>query len=287
MGGFGRAGALLAIAAILSAALLLWAVGDPIFAASFAAGLIGAGVLLFMRPGRGNEASEPLPVGIDVALLRAIIDQVPGAAALTDASGAMRCANPSYSEWFGGIDSPGSLIFDEGAARLAVAEQEARSTGHAAVEELSFRGTRLRLELRRAGADGAWLLWTFSRAAEVDLAREARRLIEGDAGRRVGEAGVMAVLADAGGKLISANPAFAARALGDPGQPAVGSSLISLITADAQGRFCFVAEGEKGSPLRILQVPLADAADAPTLFVLLDETAGRLLCCRRLARLCG
>ncbi|HKR24476.1 MAG TPA: hypothetical protein VJS15_04395, partial [Allosphingosinicella sp.] len=60
-------------AALASAALLLWAVRDPVFTGAFLAGLVGAGAILALR--RPAAAAEPLqPAADDPALLRAALD---------------------------------------------------------------------------------------------------------------------------------------------------------------------------------------------------------------------
>ncbi|HEX8215770.1 MAG TPA: response regulator, partial [Allosphingosinicella sp.] len=266
----------LILAALVSAALLLWAVGDRLFAGAFFAGVVAAGGLVFLRSRSAApaDAHEPV-VRSDVALLRAALDTSGAAAAVTDADGALRCANSTYCEWFGSHSSPEALpVTGEGAQSLADAAARAKRDGSAQMEGLQLTGISLQAEVSRAGTDGLSLLWRFSRAQHVDLAREARRMIEGEAGSRIGEAGMMAVLADAHGKLIAANRAFAARAFGDPGAPAAGTALVSLLAASDHGQFQFAAEGQGAGPLRILQVPVGEGEGAPTLFVMLDESGG-------------
>ncbi len=264
--GAGRTGAILVLAAFLSSALLLWAVGDLVFAAAFAAGLIAAGALIHVRTRPRPSPIQPAAPSIDIDLLRAALDKVAGAAAITDEGGAMRCANDSYAEWFGSFTPPVQLFPD-----LEAAATSARRAGSMPIELPIAAGRPFAGEVRRAGADGSWLLWSFTRSAEFDLAAEAERMIEGEAGARVGEAGIMTALADAEGRLVTANRAFIARALGDPEQPAAGIPLVDLIAIDDYHGFTLASEGESATPLRILQVPIAEGAAALTLFILLDE----------------
>ena len=85
--------AVLVAAAAGSAALLLWAVGDRTFAAAFFAGALALGVpLLLLGRGRAPAAAEP-PPRPDLALVRAALDALPAAAALTDSEGRRACAN--------------------------------------------------------------------------------------------------------------------------------------------------------------------------------------------------
>jgi two-component system, cell cycle sensor histidine kinase and response regulator CckA len=84
-------------AALVSAALLLWAIGDPIFASLFFAGLLGTGGLLWLVGGRNVGQSEAPAVGEspDLALLRSVLDSASDSRALavTDKDGRLLCAN--------------------------------------------------------------------------------------------------------------------------------------------------------------------------------------------------
>jgi two-component system cell cycle sensor histidine kinase/response regulator CckA len=79
----------------------------------------------------------------------------------------------------------------------------------------------------------------------------------------------MAVVADAQGGVLAANPAFMQRSRAK--SPA---SLVDLLGASEDGHFYLAGEGRDAPPLRILQVPLAEDEDSPTLFVLIDDSAG-------------
>ena len=265
-GGSGRGlAALLALlAAAASAGLLFWAVRDPVFAAAFLAGVGGAAALLLAlprhRPAAAAEASEaPAP---DIALLRAALDASGAAVAVTDPDGALICASRTYCTWFGGAAPP--LHFRDFSQEI----RAARRDGTAAVDEFPLQGELYRAELRAASGH---IVWSFERPAEADLPRDAARLLSGDAGRRLGQAGVMAVLSDDAGTILAANPAFAARALGEAGGGVEGSSLVSYLTASDAGQFQFAVEGRDASPLRIVQVAAADHPQPLSLFLLFDD----------------
>jgi two-component system cell cycle sensor histidine kinase/response regulator CckA len=264
-------------AAAASAGLLLWAVGSPVFAASFLAGLVGLGAVLLLvtRLAAKPAASEPT-VRTDIALLRAALDSAASAVAVTDSSGAMICANACYSDWFG---SGAELMRLSGDDLLADAGARARREGSAELDGLTINGRNLSLRAEQAGLAKSHLVWRFARSDQIDLLGEAQRLMGGDAGRRLGEAGVMAALADAKGNLLGGNPAFAARAAGNPDAPIAGTPLVSLITVSEQGQFHFASEPRGAAPLRIVQIPLTDGDDPLTFFLLLDDHAaggGRL-----------
>ncbi|HZF94312.1 MAG TPA: response regulator [Allosphingosinicella sp.] len=265
-GGSGRGlAALLALlAAAASAGLLFWAVRDPVFAAAFLAGVGGAAALLLAlprsRPAAAAEASEaPAP---DIALLRASLDASGAAVAVTDPGGALICASRTYCTWFGGAAPPGHFRDFSEEIRAA------RRDGTAAVEEFPLQGELYRAELRAASGH---IVWSFERPAEADLPRDAARLLSGDAGSRLGQAGVMAVLSDDAGTILAANPAFAARALGEAGGGVEGSSLVSYLTASDAGQFQFAVEGRDASPLRIVQIAAADNPQPLSLFLLFDD----------------
>jgi len=262
-------GLVFAAAALASAGLLLWAIGDLVFAGVFLAGLVAMGGLLFLLRRRpAIVEAEAAPALDDLGLLRAALDSAgPGLAlALTDGEGEPVCANRAWTDWFGGGAVPKPLL---PAARVA------RRDRQATIPAIAIGGRRVQGEIRLTG-DGDHLLWRLVRSGEDDLAREAKALIAGEAGKRMGEAGLMTALVDATGQILAANAAFALRAGGaETETPSVeGSSLVSHLGASKTGQFHFVAEGKSAPPLRILQVPAGDGADALSVFLLLDDIPG-------------
>ncbi|HEY0413659.1 MAG TPA: response regulator [Allosphingosinicella sp.] len=253
--GLGIAAAVAAAAG--SAALLYWAVGSPLFAAAFAAGLVGIGVplALFGRGSRTAPGPEPAAI-LDRALLRAALDGADEPLAVTDSDGRLLAANSAYEARLG-ADTPLT-------AELADAFHAARRDGRASATAASHR-----VDIARAGAGEDRLVWRFARIEGSDSAAEGRRLAGGEVGERLAAAGIMTALATADGRLVAANRAFLARAAGDSG-PAAGAALADLLAASDDGRFHFAREGKGGGPLRILQVPL-DGEEGPILFLLLDD----------------
>jgi two-component system cell cycle sensor histidine kinase/response regulator CckA len=270
-----RAGgsALPAIAAILaaaaaSAALLLWVVGDRLFAGAFFAGMIALGLPLLLLgrravPGAAEAAPRP-----DILLLRAALDGAAEAAAITDMDGTLLAANAAYERMFGAA-SPPELLDD---ARQALAA--ARRDGDSAFETILPDGRAASIILKPAGP--ANLAWSFDPRSESDLAAEAGRLIAGPAGDRLGESGLMVVLTSAEGLLLGANRAFLIRAFGDGEAPAGDVPLVETLAMDEQGQFHFAREKAGGGALRIVQIPLAEVGEGPSLFLLLDESAGTI-----------
>jgi two-component system, cell cycle sensor histidine kinase and response regulator CckA len=270
------AGILLALA-LSGAGLLFWLSGDALLSLAFAAGLLGATLLLRLMPPAADApvaapAAEEAP---DLALVRAALDAAGGGAALalTDDAGRLAAANETWSRWFGA--APPAELGEDGA--LAALVPAARRDGVARLDGLSVGGMRLAAEARAAGTRwSGWLLWRLGRGGGEDLAGEAQRLIGGEPGRRMGEAGLMAVLASGDGRILAANPAFALRAAGEESLPAAGLSLVDCLAASETGQFHFAAEGKDAPPLRIVPIPLEEGgagAQPLSLFLLLDELA--------------
>jgi len=260
---------LFGLAAIASAGLLLWAIRAPVFAAAFLAGLVGAGGLLLLvgrRPAAEAEAAGDAP---DLALLRDALDSAGPSQALglSDRAGNLYCASSAWAEWFGAEALPAALT------RVASTARRDRAV---AIPSIAIGGQTWRGEVRLAGAGDGQLLWRLHKADDDDVAKEAHRLIAGEAGRRMGESGVMVAAVDAAGTIIAANGAFAVRAGGPEGEGAAieGSPLVDHLTASAGGQFHFAAEGKAAPPLRILQVPAGDDESAISVFLLLDDIPG-------------
>jgi two-component system, cell cycle sensor histidine kinase and response regulator CckA len=270
-----RSGAVLPVllvvaAAIVSTGLLLWAIGDRTFAAVFLAGVIAlaAPAVIVSRRKAPVAAIEAVP-RTDVALLRAALDCSEAAAAVTDSDGRLVAANSVYQQWFG---ARGPLELAGGEA-LRAALVAARRDGHGRAG-LVVADARIAVEIDRAGFDESQFVWRVARAVEPDAAAEARRLVTGEPGDRLGQAGVMSLVADAEGNLIAASRAFLVRATAD-GVAVPGTPLVELLTVSPEGALLFAREGKNGPPLRIIQAPLTDAAeDGPSLFLLLDDAGG-------------
>ncbi|HYG49188.1 MAG TPA: response regulator [Allosphingosinicella sp.] len=256
-------------AAAASAALLLWALDNPIFAAAFFAGLLAVGLpLLFVGRGRA-AAPEIVERGTDLALVRAGLEASPDAAAVTDTGGALLAANSRYESWFG-IRAPLELPFGDALrATLAAAVRD----GRAEAEGLEAGELRLTAKVRTAGQSESALLWRFARGGEQDAAAAARLLLGGEIGRRLASAGLMAAVTAADGRILEANTAFHARAAGEVEVPP-GTPLVDLLVMSEQHQFHFAREGQTGGALRILQVPLAEEEGGPSLFLLLDDLGG-------------
>jgi len=277
--GGGRAGTLVALgAAAVSAALLLWAGGDPLFTGAFFAGLIGIGGLLLLaprpRPVAAAAAAAREAPPFDPALLRAVLDSAGPATALalTDTDGKLVCANGAWGRWFGPVAGPFAVDGGEAARdALLAAARDARREGAAAIGPLRLNGRPAEGEVVLAA--GGRLLWRLRRSDGPDLAGEGARLVAGEVGRRIGEAGMMLALVDAAGDIRAANPAFAARAVAEDGQGVEGTQLVDHLVTDEDGQFHLAGDGKAGPPLRIFQIPAEDRPDSLSFFVMMEDLA--------------
>ncbi|HEX8579776.1 MAG TPA: PAS domain-containing protein, partial [Allosphingosinicella sp.] len=261
---------LILAAAAVSAALLLWLIGDPLFAVIFFAGALAFGTPLLLTR---HRAAVPAPASsqpprADTALLHAVLESGASPAVVTDTAGRLLAANSLHEEAFG---AAAPLEIDP---RLSDTLAAARRDGHAETGAVQAGNRSLSASARDAGTGDRHILWIFSRAAEGDVVGDTRRLVQGEFGERLGHGGIMAVVADGQGNLLAANQAFLSRAAGE-GEAGPGTPLVELLAVGANGHLLFAREGENAPPLRILQVPLgAGDEGGPALFLLLDELGG-------------
>jgi two-component system, cell cycle sensor histidine kinase and response regulator CckA len=263
-----------AAAALLSAALLFWVAHDAVLAMGFSAAVMSGAALLLLYhhlypPGAVGE------VGHDWAIVREAADRDGAAIAVTDKVGRLVCANDLHESWFAGFATPPSLpVSETGVARLTAAGRAAWRDGRGEVKGLTLEGREVDAEITRTGRAEDHLVWRFTARTSQDIVAEARRLITGTGGDRLGESGIMAVLIGAEGRVRTANRAFIVRATGRAEAPIEGRDFVTLLTSDKDGVIRFTTEGTKGNALRLLQVPIEpEREDGATLIILLDDDA--------------
>ena len=258
--------------ALLSTALLFWATRDMVLAAGFVAGLSVAvgGVLLARRLFPAAVMGEAvLP---DWTMLRQAVNHDDVAIAVTDRAGRMVCANDLFGTWMGGfVTPPGLPLEGRGADVLKNAGRMAWRDGEGRADDLAIGPLPLRAHVTRTGQAEDYLVWRFSALERLDLASEITRHLDGPAGRTLGHAGVMTALVNAEGRLRVANQAFLLRALGedDAGHYA-GRDVAPMLRIDDGGALYFAREGDRATPVRMLQIPMAPAdGNTPVLLALL------------------
>ena len=242
----------LVAAAAASGALLFWGIGANGFALIFFVGFVAMLVGAFVLARRGTAVPEAPAIAVpDLPLLGTVLGLLSEPAAMTDGEGQILLANVLYREQFDGAPSPLRL-----SDTLADAGKRAMRDANATA---TLDDGRI-VEISRAGTRGDLLLWRFPAEIQPDLITAASRRVAGSAGERLAAAGVLTVLVDGNGRLLAANKPFADRALGatPPGVAPLYADLVEPIDGD---RVRLRAEGEQGTALRTIHVPLDPAHD--------------------------
>ena len=261
----------LIVGAALSAALILFLIGQPLAAAVvILAGAIG-GLIAYVRAPSQGIRTEPLVSGPDYSLLGATLGLVKEPAALTSGEGSVLVANTAYRDRFGGGRSPLELGADEDARNdLETAKTLAWRDGAGCVAGVQTAAGSSAVEVERIGAAGELLLWRFPEPAASDPAVLAVRSVQGMAGERLASVGVLAAVVDSKGKLLAANQPFLDRALA-PDQNIQEVSFNDLIEVGGDQQMRLIAEGETAPPMRAILVPVDPQADgAPGTFLLFE-----------------
>lgn len=276
---------LLLLAAMLSAALVIYAAGDRALAAGFAATVLALAALLSWHRRLTSAETAEGDTTPDWTIARAAADASGMAIAVTDRAGRLVCASDRFGEWFPGFPAPPNVTADPalleslgGAARIAWRDGEGR------VEGLTQGALRLDVDVCRTGRAEDYLLWRFSPVRQPSALDDVHRLLTGEAGRQMGEAGVMAVMIGGEGRIRAANGAFLLRAAGRIDANITGRDFATHMRVDDKGRLFLAREEAGGLPLRLLQVPLrrmsqpggaqGGGQDGPMLLLLIDEPAG-------------
>lgn len=270
----------LVLAALVCATLVIFAVGEVAMAAGFAATVLAIAALLSwyrrLYPVEVDQG-EATP---DWTVARAAADASNMAIAVTDRSGRLVCASDLFGEWFPGFPGPPNLTEDPAlTAGLSDAARSAWRDGDARVDGVVQGALRLDVEVCRTGRSEDYLLWRFTPVRQPSALDDVHRLLTGEAGRQMGEAGIMAAMIGGEGRIRAANGAFLLRAAGRIDANITGRDFASHMRVDDKGRLFLAREEQGGLPLRLLQVPLrrlsqAGGPDGPMLLLLIDEPAG-------------
>src|SRR4051812_26740903 len=252
--GRGLASALI-VAAGVSVALLLLVVAQPGFAAL--AVLIGfaGGVWAYFKPPRAGSVVEPLVVGPDFSLVGSALGLSRDPTALTTSEGSVLIVNAAYRERFAGNRPPLALASDDEARQgLELARTMAWRDGAGCVAGITTSAGSSPVEVERIGAVEELLLWRFPDPSPPDPLTSAVKRLEGVTGERLANAGVMAAVVDAKGKVLAANPPFRERALA-AGQDPLKSRFGDLVEIGEGEHMRLINEGEAGHWLRAVHVP--------------------------------
>jgi len=264
---------LLLIAALASAVLIFVALGDWIIAAGFAAAILGMAALGYaLRPGEPaavmTRESPP-----DWSITRAAANASGLAIAVTDHAGKLVCASDLYGEWFTGWPAPSALPFGaEQITALVQAGRVAARDGEGRCDGLVQGATTLEVHVTRTGRADDYLLWHFQPVRHYSAAEDFARIVAGDVGRQLGDAGLMAAIIGGEGRIRIANEAFQIRAAGRMDADLSGREFTEFFRRDEQGRIFFQRETLSTLPVAVFRVPLkADQPDGPALVMLIDQ----------------
>jgi len=260
----------LAVAAGLTAAVILLLLGQAMVAALAVAGGIGLAALLSRRaiPVRALEA--PLVAGPDYSLVGAALGLSDDPVALTDGDGTVLVVNTAYRERFGTTPPSRLASTDEAEEALALARSMAWRDGAGCVAGVETKSGTSRVEVDRVGSLGDLLLWRFPGAPLRDPLAVASRRIGGPTGAQLASAGVLAAVVNAKGEIVVANSLFADRAIAS-GHIVPQARFTDLVEVGEGEQMRLVAEGDGGQALRAVHVPAdANAEDGAGTFLLFD-----------------
>jgi two-component system cell cycle sensor histidine kinase/response regulator CckA len=224
----------------------------------------GAGLtvaLLFLLFGQAPAAVIALLAGaaaaaIDYSVIGSALGLCSEPAALTTGEGSLLIANAAYRDRFEGARPPLELGSGKDARQaLALVRQMAWRDGGGCVAGVKTKGGSMAVEVERVGSHGDLLLWRFPRPAAPDSLVVAAKWLSGATGERLAAAGILAALVGEDGKILAANRLFAERAV-DPDVDPVGHRFSDLVDVGEDHQVRLVVEGEAGSPMRLVHVPV-------------------------------
>ena len=263
-------------AALLSGGLLLWVLQDLVLAGGFVATLIGVGALIWFARRLFPADQVEQSIISDWSVTRAAAEAAGLAIAVTDRKGRIVCASDQYGEWFPDYPTPPEIkVPARDQERLAEAGKAAWRDGEAAVQGLVRGSLQLDVTIVRTGRVDDYLLWRFAPVRQVSVIDDYLRIMEGDAGRQLSDAGIMCAMIGGEGRIRATNPAFALRATGRPDSNIVGRDFAGYMRVDSKGRIFFALEENQATPIRMMQVPVRpdDPAGMLALFMV-DDMAG-------------
>jgi two-component system cell cycle sensor histidine kinase/response regulator CckA len=261
-------------AAGLTAAVMFLNYGQTLAAALALVAGLAAAAMLARRTPAAEVAGEPLIMGPDYSLVGAALGVSQDPVALTASEGTMLLVNPAYRERFGSTPPLQLAATADAVEALALARTMARRDGAGCVAGVETSAGISRVEVDRVGALNDLLLWRFPDAPAADpLATSARR-IGGSVGAQLASAGVLAVVVNAKGEVVTANSLFADRAA-ERGQMIQQARFADLVEVSDGDRMRLIAEGEAGHAFRAVHVPTDSNPDGGAgTFLLFDTGVG-------------
>lgn len=269
----GRTLPILAGAAALSALLIFFAVGDWVIAAGFAAAVIGLTALVHVVRPDAPAVVSTREVPPDWSVTRTAANAAGLAMAVTDHAGRLVCASDLYGEWFSGWPAPSGLPFGaEQITALVQAGRLAARDGEGRCEGLSHGAMTLHAHVTRTGRAEDYLLWHFAPVRQSSVAEDFARMVSGEVGNQLGDAGLMVAIIGSEGRIRATNDAFLLRAVGRDDADLAGRDFAELFRKDEQGRIFFQREAMSTLPVAVFRAPLkADQPEGAALIMLVDQ----------------
>ena len=267
----------LVAAAAASGALLFFLIGQPIYGGLFLAGFVAMLVAAFVIDRRSVRRVEVEPIVLpDLALVGSALNLSSDAAVITRPDGSLMSVNAAYKARFGGTPLPIEVGKDKAVAKaLAKLGEAALRDGSGEADSLALKGGATKVGVTRIGINNDLLMWRFVGDAPEDALDVAAKRVAGQTGERLAAAGVLAVLIDAGGRLVAANALFSDRALGQAVSAKKPPLFSELVEPNGEGTVRLLAEGPDARLLRVVTVPIeAGAGPAAATLLLLDADEG-------------
>lgn len=270
--------AALALATVLSLAILWFSTENMILIGSFGGAIIAAaGLIHYFRRGHTAETESAISVP-DWTITHAATQMSTAAVAISDRAGRLVCANDHFTIAFPGLKAPPDLgVDDVNRALLVSAGRAAWRDGSADIGSISKEGRTYHVKVARAGGADEYLLWRLAAVEELAIEGRAIELIKGRIGRAMSSSGVMGVAVGSDGRVRAANTAFALRATGTDLEPITGQLFADFVRMDEKGSVFFEREGRRGLPIRLLHVPLNEEnAEGAALLLAVDEEGAKV-----------
>jgi two-component system cell cycle sensor histidine kinase/response regulator CckA len=239
--------------AALTAAILLYLIGQPMLAAAAVVGGAAAGAVVYWRGTKVPLAVEALAAGPDFTLVGSALGMCSDAAALTSEKGSILIANTAYRNRFGAASPPQLGTDDDARQGLEIARSMAWRDGAGCAARVGTAEGSVAVEVERVGMHSDLLLWRFPQPPSPSPSAVAAKWLSGSTGEKLGAAGILAALVDEEGLIIAANRPFAERALDGKSK---GERFANLVEMGEDGQVRLVSEGEAGRAMRLVHVPV-------------------------------
>jgi two-component system cell cycle sensor histidine kinase/response regulator CckA len=239
--------------AALTAALLLYLIGQSVPAAIAAIAGFAAARAMYWRSETARPAVEPLAAGPDFTLVGSALGMCRDAAVLSSEKGSVLIANAAYRDRFGAANPAQLGIDDDARQGLEVARSMAWRDGAGCAARVTTAGGSVAVEVERVGMRGDLLLWRFPQPPSPSPSAVAAKWLSGSTGEKLGAAGILAALVDEEGSILAANRLFVERALDGEAR---GESFANLVEMSDDGQVRLVSEGETGRTMRLVHVPV-------------------------------